>query len=120
MILAVKELVGLVPLSFRDFFTTVYQHQEAIRALLVQEPRDRNDAIDRLLGLSDYRNILVGMKKAKVPAAMKEVTGTLDGFRDEVSRTIRSRENDIREKKREAVAGVSRGGFRVAELPLVR
>lgn len=38
MILAVKELVGLVPLSFRDFFTTVYQHQEAIRALLVQEP----------------------------------------------------------------------------------
>src|SRR5262245_33136196 len=35
--------------SFRDFSTTVYQHQESIRGILTQEPRDRNEAIDRLL-----------------------------------------------------------------------
>src|SRR5262249_47541262 len=46
--------------SFRDFSTTVYQHQETIRGIVTQEPRERNDAIDRLLGLSDYRNLLSG------------------------------------------------------------
>ncbi len=41
----------------------VYQHQENIRAVLTQEPKDRNEALDRLFGLSDYRNIIEGIKK---------------------------------------------------------
>ena len=45
--------------------TTVYQHQEAVRAILTQEPKERNDAIDRLLGLSVYRNLLDGLAKVK-------------------------------------------------------
>lgn len=52
-----EKLAHLLKSSFRDFLTMVYQHQEAIRAILTQEPKERNDAIDRLLGLSDYRNI---------------------------------------------------------------
>lgn len=43
--------------SFNDFFVGVYQHQEVIRAILTQEPKDRNEGFDRLLGLSEYRNI---------------------------------------------------------------
>jgi len=63
---AKARLQQLVKLSFRDFLTTVYQHQEAIRAVLTQEPRERNDAIDRLLGLSDHRNILTGIEAARL------------------------------------------------------
>jgi DNA repair exonuclease SbcCD ATPase subunit len=33
-----EKLDGLLQSSFRDFLTTVYQHQEAIRAVLTQEP----------------------------------------------------------------------------------
>ncbi|MCM8811396.1 MAG: AAA family ATPase, partial [Candidatus Omnitrophica bacterium] len=44
--------------SFKDFLTGVYQHQEVIRAILVEEPRVRNEGFDRLLGLSEYRNIV--------------------------------------------------------------
>ncbi|MFQ5836032.1 MAG: ATP-binding protein, partial [bacterium] len=41
---AKEKLAQLLKSSFRDFLTTVYQHQEAIRAILTQEPRERNDA----------------------------------------------------------------------------
>ncbi|MCM8809890.1 MAG: AAA family ATPase [Candidatus Omnitrophica bacterium] len=44
--------------SFKDFLTGVYQHQEVIRAILVEEPKVRNEGFDRLLGLSEYRNIV--------------------------------------------------------------
>lgn len=43
--------------SYKDFSTCVYQHQEAIRAIIVEEPKTRNEGFDRLFGLSDYRNI---------------------------------------------------------------
>ena len=48
-------------ITFKDFMSSVYQHQEVIRFILTQEPRDRNEAIDRLLGLSEYRNIIEGI-----------------------------------------------------------
>ncbi|MCH8840183.1 MAG: hypothetical protein IH831_05815 [Planctomycetes bacterium] len=37
---AERRLTELFHSSFRDFMTTVYQHQEAIRAILTAEPRD--------------------------------------------------------------------------------
>jgi len=52
--------------TFKDFMSSVYQHQEVIRFMLTQEPKDRNEAIDRLLGLSEYRNIIEGIDLAKI------------------------------------------------------
>ncbi len=53
-----KTVEGLLKkYSFNDFFVGVYQHQEVIRAILTQEPKARNEGFDRLLGLSEYRNI---------------------------------------------------------------
>jgi len=89
--------------SFRDFLTTVYQHQEAIRAILAQEPRERNDAIDRLLGLSDYRNILSGIKAARLGTQQKKMNDTFDGFVREVGTALRTRESDLKDKRRESI-----------------
>ena len=50
---AEQELRKIIKLSYKDFSTTVYQHQETIRDIVIQKPKDRNDGIDRLLGLSD-------------------------------------------------------------------
>ena len=44
--------------------TMVYQHQETIRHIVMQKPEECNDAIDRLLGLSDYRNLLTAVTVA--------------------------------------------------------
>jgi len=59
---AEQELAKLLRLSFKDFESTVYQHQETIHDFIIQKPSEQSDALDRLLGLADYRNILDGIK----------------------------------------------------------
>lgn len=100
---AEEKLTQILQLSFRDFLTTVYQHQEVIRAILTQQPKQRNDAIDRLLGLSDYRNILAGIRKAKLPTEQKEMGKAFDKFTDEIDVALRTRESDLNDKKEKAL-----------------
>jgi len=61
-----QEIAKLLRVSFRDFTTTVYQHQETIHDFVMQKPSEQSDVMDRLLGLSDSRNILDGIKKSDV------------------------------------------------------
>lgn len=89
--------------SFRDFLTTVYQHQEAIRYILTQEPKDRNDAIDRLLGLSDYRNILSGIDAAGLNRMQNELDNSFQGFKERIEVALRTRERDLQDKRRDAI-----------------
>ncbi len=100
---AKEKLAQLLKSSFRDFLTTVYQHQEVIRAILTQEPKERNDAIDRLLGLSDYRNILTGIEATKLTAKQKKMGSDFDSFTREIDAVLRARENDLKDKRRTAV-----------------
>lgn len=93
----------LLKSSFRDFLTTVYQHQEAIRAILTQEPKERNDAIDRLLGLSDYRNILTGIGRAKLSTKWKKMDDDFDSFTREIDVALRTRESDLKDKREKAI-----------------
>jgi len=99
---AAEKLSELHKSSFRDFLTTVYQHQEAIRVILTQEPKDRNDAIDRLLGLSDYRNILWGIEAAKLPRLFREISDHFDGLVRDVDVALRTRESDLKDKRKQA------------------
>lgn len=89
--------------SFRDFLTTVYQHQEAIRAILTQEPKDRNDAIDRLLGLSDYKNIISGILAAKVEETFKNMAKSLDDFNEKIKHLLKDRQQILEDRKRELI-----------------
>lgn len=98
-----EKLTHLLKSSFRDFLTTVYQHQEAIRAILTQEPKERNDAIDRLLGLSDYRNILSGIKSADLEGKQKKMEESFSGFKNEIDVALNTRKRDLIEKRKEAI-----------------
>jgi DNA repair exonuclease SbcCD ATPase subunit len=100
---AEQEVIRLIRLSFKDFATTVYQHQETIRAIIVQTPSDRSDAIDRLLGLSDYRNILDGIKKSKIADVQKELANQFDNFQTLIEQTLRIRQEELERKKGKAV-----------------
>ena len=101
---AEERLVQLTGATFRDFLTTVYQHQEAIRAVLTHEPRERNDAIDRLLGLSVYRNLMDAIAKAKASDRQKTLRREFEAFEGEVRTALSARENDLKDL-REEVAG---------------
>ncbi len=101
---AEREITKVIRLSFRDFATAVYQHQETIRAILVQTPRERNDAIDRLLGLGDYRNILEGIKKAKLPQLQRQLAREKKEFEGLVEQALKIRRDDLQQKRQEAIA----------------
>jgi DNA repair exonuclease SbcCD ATPase subunit len=106
---ACEQLGGLLQCSFRDFLTTVYQHQEVIRAVLTQEPRERNDAIDRLLGLSDQRNLLAALDGADLRKRQKEIAKDFAAFEEQVQTALQARENDLASKREEAQkAGLAR------------
>ena len=96
------KVARLLKLSFQDFLTTVYQHQEAVRAVLTQEPRDRNEAIDRLLGLSAYRNILTGIEAAKISSKQNEMDNTFDEFRNKINTILETRNKDLSNMKIQA------------------
>jgi DNA repair protein SbcC/Rad50 len=99
---AYKKLEGLLRSTFRDFLTTVYQHQEAIRAVLTQEPKDRNDAIDRLLGLSDKANLLSALKGADLASRQKDIARNFAAFEEKVKATIEFRATEIARLRQEA------------------
>jgi len=119
---AQKKIFQLLRSTYHDFSTTAYQHQEAIRAVLIQEPRERNDAIDRLLGLSAYRNILSGVDGARLSDKQKEMGRDFDHFTNEIEVALRTRESDLKGKREEAIhKGVKgdrineKGGLNVAK-----
>jgi DNA repair exonuclease SbcCD ATPase subunit len=90
--------------SFRDFMTTVYQHQESIRANLTDVPRNRNDAIDRLLGLSEYRELQRAIQDAGTEKAQKDMESDFEHLRTRVKDRVDWYEKEVREKRASAVA----------------
>lgn len=100
---AEEKLAQSIKSTFRDFLTTVHQHQEAIRAVLTQEPGERNDAIDRLLGLSVYRNLLTGIDKAKLKSELRDMGKDFDSFKEQVEIALKTREKDLNDKKADAI-----------------
>ena len=101
---AERRLNAVFRSSFRDFMTTVYQHQEAIRAILTAEPRERNDAIDRLLGLSEYRELLKGIRAAELEKAQRTMDSEFEHFRTRVKDRIDTYEKETKEQKSRAMA----------------
>lgn len=76
--------------SFNDFFVGVYQHQEVIRAILTQEPKDRNEGFDRLLGLSEYRNIgnIINETIKKLEELCKKTETEISEFKNNIKGKI--------------------------------
>lgn len=101
---AQREIARMLRLSFRDFATAVYQHQETIRAVLIQTPKERNEAIDRLLGLGDYRNVLEGIQSAKVGQLHRKLATEKETFEGRVEQALAVRQSDLEEKTQEAIA----------------
>lgn len=70
---AEDELFQLLGLTFDDFYRAAYLHQDSIRGLLTEEQRDRDEALDRLLGVETIRNILTSIPVKHVDKALGEI-----------------------------------------------
>jgi exonuclease SbcC len=60
-------LFRLLGLTFEDFYRAVYLHQESIRGLLTDDPRVRNEALDRLFGVEKLRDMLKALSSSTKP-----------------------------------------------------
>ena len=60
-------LFRLLGLTFDDFYRAVYLHQESIRGLLTDDPRVRNEALDRLFGVEKLRDMLKALSGSTKP-----------------------------------------------------
>lgn len=91
--------------SFRDFKSGVYQHQEAIHDILVEEPRKRNEGFDRLLGLSAYRNILEAIKIGigEIKKINEDWEKDFSSFEKNIKQKIEILRQEIRKNKEEAI-----------------
>ncbi len=58
-------LQALLRISPDDFISSVHLHPEVIRTLLTDRPKDRQEAVDRLLGLSEMRELVDAFAAAK-------------------------------------------------------
>ncbi len=99
---AEQQLTRLLGCSSRDFMTTVYQHQETIRGIVIEKPKERNEAIDRLLGLSGYTNLLSGINDASLQRRHKKIGKDFEDFETRVQDILAVWEKELNAKRQEA------------------
>jgi len=99
---ACQEIAQLLQVSFKDFATTIYQHQETIHDFVMQKPSEQSDVMDRLLGLSDYRNILDGINKSNVLKIQKEFVEEFNKLQIRIQKTIEIKQKDMDVKRGKA------------------
>ena len=98
-----RAVLGIQP---KDYFSSVHLHQEIIRSLLTEEPRSRRDSLDRLLGLSELRNILEGIKSAKISEILRDADNKFGLIETKLNTVITSKQADIQKEKE---LGVQKG-----------
>jgi len=98
-----RTILGIQP---KDYFSSVHLHQEIIRDIIVETPQTRRDSIDRLLGLSELRNIIDGIKSANISRSLKNVDNKFNQIEVQLNAVITNKEKEIREEKE---AGTQRG-----------
>mgnify|MGYP000716199756 CR=1 FL=1 len=102
-----QQLHRILGLEFADYMSCVHLHQELISGLLVQEPRDRKTALDRMLGLADLRNFIEGLKRSKIPQKLRESQGKFEQAGQRLATKLEMRRADLIEAKRDAkMAGI--------------
>jgi DNA repair exonuclease SbcCD ATPase subunit len=69
---AEEQLSRLLGLDMSGFVRTVLLQQSRIRGLLLDSPKDRNAALDRLLGMDDIENIFASLKPRQFIQAAEE------------------------------------------------
>lgn len=91
-----RTILGIQP---KDYFSSVHLHQEIIRSLLTEEPLSRRDSLDRLLGLSVLRNVIDGIKLARIREILTYADNNFGLIENNLNAVITSKLTDIQKAK---------------------
>ena len=89
-------------LSFDDFKRAVYLHQESIRGLLIDDPKERDEAMDRLFGLERMRDIIESVPLKDIKDIIEDLQIKKDNIEQKTKGAILQCQNDLKKLEEEA------------------
>ncbi len=92
----------LFSLSFEDFYRAVYLHQESIRGLLIDDPRERDESMDRLFGLEIMRDIIGSVPIRDIKGTIEDLQSKKEKIEEKTKGAIIQCENDLKKLEEEA------------------
>lgn len=105
---AEDRIFRLFGITSESFVRAVYLHQESIRGLLLDDPKDRNDALDRLFGVDKLRDFLGGLTTKTIKDRAAEIESgkrkALDRIAGQLSEIDSERARALNEARRAGLA----------------
>jgi DNA repair exonuclease SbcCD ATPase subunit len=112
--MAIFRLLGL---TFDDFYRAVYLHQESIRGLLIDDPRVRNEALDRLFGVEKLRDMLKALSTSTKP--VREALDKLEKSKNLAVARLTGAVVQVEEQRERALDEAKKKGLSDADLSFV-
>jgi DNA repair exonuclease SbcCD ATPase subunit len=107
-------LFRLLGLTFEDFYRAVYLHQESIRGLLTDDPRVRNEALDRLFGVEKLRDMLKALSGSTKP--VRDALDKLEKSKSTAVARLTGAVGQVEEQRQRALDDAKKKGLSEADL----
>ena len=107
-------LFRLLGLTFDDFYRAVYLHQESIRGLLIDEPKVRNEALDRLFGVEKLRDLLTALSGSTKP--VRDALETLRKSESTAVARLTGAVGQVEEQRQRALDDAKKKGLTESDL----
>ncbi len=107
-------LFRLLGLTFDDFYRAVYLHQESIRGLLTDDPRVRNEALDRLFGVEKLRDMLKALSGSTKP--VRDALDKLEKSKSTAVARLTGAVGQVEEQRQRALDDAKKKGLSQADL----
>ena len=107
-------LFHLTGLTFEDFYRAVFLHQESVRGLLLEEPRFRDEAMDRLFGLEKLRDVLASIPMRVLSSAVDHI----ESKRQNLTERLSGAAGQLERQRAKCLEEATELGFSEVELTL--
>ena len=88
--------------TFDDFHRSVFLHQEAVRAILTENPEERDSALDRLFGLERTRELMAAIPITTVRKEYENLESEKNKIEERIKGAVQQAEVEIRKAREEA------------------
>jgi exonuclease SbcC len=107
-------LFRVLGLTFDDFYRAVYLHQESIRGLLTDDPRVRNEALDRLFGVEKLRDMLKALSGSAKP--VRDALDKLEKSKSTAVARLTGAVEQVEEQRQRALDDAKKKGLSQTDL----
>lgn len=90
-------LHALLHVTPADFLSLVHLHPEIIRSFVVEQRRYREDALNRLLGLSDLENLIDGIQKVSSEQFLASFDSKFEDVEIRLEERLNTRQRDLQQ-----------------------